>query len=72
MTTRKPKPAHFPLIEWPTEQLQLVSVTVKPQAPARAGQMILAGAAAFDGVQQLGMPPAGDVAVKGTRGSRLN
>jgi hypothetical protein len=51
MITRKPKPTHFPLIEWPTEQLQLVPVTVKHQAPVRAGQIILAGAAAFDGVQ---------------------
>jgi len=72
MTTRKPKPTHFPLIEWPTEKLQLVPVTVKHQAPARAGQIILAGAAAFDGVQQLGMSPAGDVAVKGAPRSRLN
>jgi hypothetical protein len=72
MTTRKPKPTHFPLIEWPTERLQLVPVTVKHQAPARAGQIILAGAPAFDGTQQLEMPPAGDVAVEGARRSRMN
>jgi hypothetical protein len=72
MITRKSKPTHFPLIEWPTEQLQLVPVTVKHQAPARAGQRMLAGAAAFDGVQQLDMPPADDVAVKGAWRSRLN
>jgi hypothetical protein len=38
MTTRKPKPTYPPLIEFPTEQLQLVPVTVEPKAPARAGQ----------------------------------
>jgi hypothetical protein len=38
MTTRKPKskPAYSPLIEWPTEQLQLVDVTVEHEVPARA------------------------------------
>jgi hypothetical protein len=38
MTTRKPKPTYPPLIEFPTEQLQLVPVTVEPKAPAHAGQ----------------------------------
>ena len=38
MTTRKPKPTYPPLIEFPTEQLQLVPVTVEHKAPARAGQ----------------------------------
>jgi hypothetical protein len=38
MTTRKPKPTISPLIELPTEQLQLVAVTVEHKAPARAGQ----------------------------------
>jgi hypothetical protein len=38
MTTRKPKPTYPPLIEYPTEQLQLVPVTVEHKAPARAGQ----------------------------------
>jgi hypothetical protein len=31
MTTRKPKPACSPLIEWPTEELQLLEVTVDHQ-----------------------------------------
>jgi hypothetical protein len=38
MTTRKPKPTYPPLIEFPTEQLQLVPVTVEHKAPAHAGQ----------------------------------
>jgi hypothetical protein len=38
MTTRKPKPTFSPLIEWPTEQLQLVAVTVDHKVPARAGE----------------------------------
>jgi hypothetical protein len=38
MTTRKPKPTYPPLIEFPTEQLQLVLVTVEPKRPARDGQ----------------------------------
>jgi hypothetical protein len=40
MTTRKPKPkpAYPPLIEFPTEQLQLVPVTVEHKSPAHAGQ----------------------------------
>ena len=38
MTTRKPKPTFPPLIEFPTEQLQLVPVTVVHKAPAHAGQ----------------------------------
>jgi hypothetical protein len=37
MTTRKPKPTYPPLIEFPTEQLQLVPVTVEPKAPGHAG-----------------------------------
>jgi hypothetical protein len=38
MTTRKPKPTFSPLNELPTEQLQLVPVTVEHKAPARTGQ----------------------------------
>ena len=38
MTTRKPKPPFSPLIELPTEQLQLVAVTVEHKPPARTGQ----------------------------------
>jgi hypothetical protein len=38
MTTRKPKPTYPPLIEFPTEQLQLATVTVEPKAAAHAGQ----------------------------------
>jgi hypothetical protein len=39
MTTRKPKPTcPPPLIEFPTEQLQLVPVTVEHKAPAHARQ----------------------------------
>jgi hypothetical protein len=38
MTMRKPKPTDSPLIELPTEQLQLVAVTVEHKAPACAGQ----------------------------------
>jgi hypothetical protein len=38
MTTRKPKPTYPPLIEFPTEQLQLVPVTVEHKAPAHAGR----------------------------------
>ena len=41
MTTRKPKPkpAYSPLIEWPTEELQLVDVTVDHKEPTRAGEI---------------------------------
>ena len=42
MTKRKPKATYPPLIEFPTEQLQLVPVTVEHKAPARAGQTWLA------------------------------
>jgi hypothetical protein len=38
MTTRKPKPTYPPLMKFPTEQLQLVPVTVEHKAPARTGQ----------------------------------
>jgi hypothetical protein len=40
MTTRKPKPkpAYSPLIEWPTEQLQLVPVTIEHKPSTRAAQ----------------------------------
>jgi hypothetical protein len=38
MTTRKRKPANSPLIEWPTEELQLVEVTVDHKEPAPAGE----------------------------------
>ena len=38
MTTRKPKPTLSPLIELPTEQLQLMPVTFEHKATARAGQ----------------------------------
>jgi hypothetical protein len=37
MTTRKPKPTFSPLIEWPTEQLQPVAVSVEHKVPARTG-----------------------------------
>jgi hypothetical protein len=44
MTTRKSKskPTHRPLIEWPTEQLQLVPVAVERQTPigARASWLV--------------------------------
>lgn len=38
MTTRKPKSksAYSPLIEWPTERLRPVDVTVELEGPARA------------------------------------
>jgi hypothetical protein len=39
MTTRKPKPTCPPAIEFPTEQLRLMPVTVEPKAPAHAGQI---------------------------------
>jgi hypothetical protein len=41
MATRKlkPKPAYSPLIEWPTEQLQLVPITVERKTPASGGQL---------------------------------
>lgn len=39
MTTRKPKPTYPPLIEFPSEQLQLVPVTVEHKAPAHPGQI---------------------------------
>jgi hypothetical protein len=42
MTTRKPKPTYPPLIEFPSEQLELVPVTVEHKAPPRAGQTWLA------------------------------
>jgi hypothetical protein len=38
MTTRKPKPTLESMIELPTEQLQLATVTVEQKAPARGGQ----------------------------------
>jgi hypothetical protein len=38
MTTRKLKPSYPPLIEIPTEQLQLVPVTVEHKPPAHAGR----------------------------------
>jgi hypothetical protein len=38
MTTRKPKPTHSPLIEWPTEELPLVAVIVDEKEPARAAE----------------------------------
>jgi hypothetical protein len=38
MTTRKPKPIYPPLLEFPTEQLQRVPVTVERKAPAHASQ----------------------------------
>ena len=38
MTTRKHK-LDFPPLEWPTEQLQLVAVTVEHKPPAPAGQI---------------------------------
>jgi hypothetical protein len=37
MTTRKPKPTLTPLIELPTEKLQLVTVTVEHKVQFRAG-----------------------------------
>ena len=38
MTTRKSKPTVSPPIEWPTEQLQLIPVSVERKAPARGAQ----------------------------------
>jgi hypothetical protein len=38
MTTRKPKPTYPSLIEFPTERLQLVPVTVEHKAPGHTGQ----------------------------------
>jgi hypothetical protein len=38
MTTRKPKPTYSPLIEWPTEKLQLVAVTVDHKVPPRTAE----------------------------------
>jgi hypothetical protein len=78
MNTRKPKPTLSPLIEWPTEQLQLVPVTVEQKAPAQAkalaqaGLTQLAGGAATDGSQQLELRPARHVGVKGARRLWLN
>ena len=71
MTTRKPKPTISPL-EWPTEQLQLVPVTVEHHAPARAGQTILAEWAAIDAAQQLEVRRARCVVVKGAWRPKLN
>ena len=72
MTTRKPKTIISPLIEWPTEQLQVVPVTVEHKAPARAGQTISAGWTAIDGAQQLEVRPACDVVLKGAGRPKLN
>jgi len=38
MTTSKPKPTFTPEIEWPTEQLQWVPVTVEHKSPVPAGK----------------------------------
>jgi hypothetical protein len=38
MTTRKPKPTLASMIELPSEKLQLATVTVEQQAPARGVQ----------------------------------
>jgi hypothetical protein len=70
MTTRKPKPTFSPLIEWPTEQLQWMPVTVEHKAPA--GKTQWAGAAAIDGAQLLEEPLARHVAVKGAGRRRMN
>jgi hypothetical protein len=72
MTTRKPKPTFSPLIEWPTEQLQWMPVTVEHKAPARAGETKRAGGAAIDGVQPLEEPLARHVVAQGARRRRMN
>jgi hypothetical protein len=38
MTRRKPKRSFSPLIEWPTEEPQLVAVAVEHKVPARTGE----------------------------------
>jgi hypothetical protein len=72
MTTRKPKPTFSPLIEWPTEQLQWVPITVEHKVPARAAETQWAGGAAIDGAQPLEEPLARHVVAKGARRRRLN
>src|ERR1700688_3921770 len=72
MTTRKPKPTFSPLIEWPTEQLQWMPVTVEHKAPAPAGKTKWAGGAAIDGAQPLEEPLARHVVVKGAWRRRMN
>jgi hypothetical protein len=72
MTTRKPKPTFSPLIEWPTEQLQWVPVTVEHKAPAPAGKIKRAGGAAIDGAQPFEEPLARHVAVNGASRRRMN
>jgi hypothetical protein len=72
MTTRKPKPTFSPLIEWPTEQLQWVPITVEHKAPAPAGKTQWARGAAIDGAQPLEEPFASHVDVKGAWRHRMN
>jgi hypothetical protein len=43
MTTRKPKPTYPPLIEFPTEQLELRLVSMQRKPPAHAGRTWQAG-----------------------------
>jgi hypothetical protein len=70
MTTRKPKPTFSPLIEWPTEQLQWIPVTVEHKAPA--GETKRAGGAAIDGAQPLEELLARHAVVKGAWRRRMN
>jgi hypothetical protein len=72
MTTRKPKPTFSPLIEWPTEQLQWMPITVEHKAPAPAGKTQWAGGAAIDGAQPLEEPLASHVELKGAWRRRMN
>jgi hypothetical protein len=72
MTMRKPKPAFSPLIEWPTEQLQWMPITVEHKAPAPAGKTQWAGGAAIDGAQSLEEPLARHVAVNDAGRRRMN
>jgi hypothetical protein len=72
MTTRKPKPTFSPLIEWPTEQLQWVPVTVEHKAPGPARKTKWPGGAAIDGAQPLEEPLARHVAVNRARRRRMN
>ena len=72
MTTRKPKPTFSPLIEWPTEQLQWMPITVEHKAPAPAGKTQWAGGAAIDGAQPFEEPLARHVVVKGAWRRRMN
>jgi hypothetical protein len=74
MITRKPKPTYSPLIEWPTEQLQWVPITVEHKAPAPAGKTKWAGGAAIaiHGAQPLEERLARHAVVKAAWRRRMN